>query len=182
MALRKYDKEWLTELCKESNSLAEVLRKAGRKQGGGSQASLKRKIAEFEIDISHFSGQGWSKGKTKEIDPRIHSTEKYSLNEIFRKNSPVTQKVLRGYIERYQIIPYQCECCGCNGSWQDGVIALEIHHKDGDNHNNEITNLSYLCPNCHALTNTYRGKNKVIKNTQNKCVETIDHLPKSNNK
>jgi hypothetical protein len=31
MALRKYDKEWLTELCKESYSLAEVLRKAGRK-------------------------------------------------------------------------------------------------------------------------------------------------------
>ena len=33
MALRKYDKEWLEELCKDSLSLAEVLRKAGRKQG-----------------------------------------------------------------------------------------------------------------------------------------------------
>ena len=29
--LRKYDKEWLEELCKDSYSLAEVLRKAGRK-------------------------------------------------------------------------------------------------------------------------------------------------------
>ena len=33
MSLRKYDKEWLEELCKDSYSLAEVLRKAGRKQG-----------------------------------------------------------------------------------------------------------------------------------------------------
>ena len=35
MALRAYTKEWLEELCKESSSYAEVLRKAGRKQGGG---------------------------------------------------------------------------------------------------------------------------------------------------
>ena len=30
MALRKYTKEWLEELCANSYSLAEVLRKAGR--------------------------------------------------------------------------------------------------------------------------------------------------------
>ena len=56
MALRKYDKEWLEELCKDSYSLAEVLRKAGRKQAGGNQETLKRKIKEFNIDISHFTG------------------------------------------------------------------------------------------------------------------------------
>jgi hypothetical protein len=38
--MRKYDKEWLTELCKNSYSYAEVLRKAGRQQGGGTQATL----------------------------------------------------------------------------------------------------------------------------------------------
>lgn len=181
MALRSYDKEWLEELCKESNSLAEVLRKAGRKQGGGNQAILRSKIAEFGIDTSHFGGQVWNKGKTKETDSRIKTREKYQLEEVFRKNSSVTQKTLRGYIERHQIIPYQCNVCGCDGIWQDGVISLEVHHIDGDNTNNEIENLIYLCPNCHALTETYRGKNKAIKSAQDKCVETIDHLPKSSN-
>ena len=179
MALRSYDKEWLEELCKESNSLAEVLRKAGRKQGGGNQAILRSKIAEFGIDTSHFGGQAWNKGKTKETDNRIKTKEKYQLEEVFCKNSPVTQRTLRGYIERHKVIPYQCNVCGCNGIWQDGVISLEVHHIDGDNTNNEIENLTYLCPNCHALTDTYRGKNKAIKAAQNKCVETIDHLPKS---
>ena len=51
MAIQKYTKEWLEELCKDSFSLAEVLKKAGRKQGGGSQETLKKKIQEFNIDI-----------------------------------------------------------------------------------------------------------------------------------
>jgi len=59
MALHPYTKEWLEELCSDSYSLAEVLRKAGRKQGGGTQATLKKKIEEFNIDISHFTGQRW---------------------------------------------------------------------------------------------------------------------------
>lgn len=171
--LRKYDKEWLEELCKESYSYAEVLRKAGRKQAGGSQETLKKKISEYNIDISHFIGSLWNKGKTKETDSRIKTKEKYTLEEVFTKNSKISQKVMRGYVERYKVIPYICNNCGCDGHWMGGKISLEIHHKDGDNTNHEIENLIYLCPNCHALTDSYRGRN--IK----KCVESIDQLPKS---
>ena len=164
MGLQKYTKEWLEELCAESYSLAEVLRKAGRKPGGGSQNILKKKIEEFGIDTSHFTGQLWNKGKTKEDDARVAQNtlnkEKYSLDEVFKKNSPVTQKVMRGYIERHNLLEYKCVNCGCNGEWQGGLISLEIDHIDGDNRNNELSNLRYLCPNCHALTDTYRGKNK----------------------
>ena len=45
----------------------------------------------------------------------------------------------------------------------NGEIALELHHIDGDTTNNELSNLQYLCPNCHALTKNYRGKNKALK-------------------
>ena len=57
--MRQYTKEWLDELCQESYSYAEVLKKAGRKQGGGTQKTLKSKIEEYQIDISHFTGQRW---------------------------------------------------------------------------------------------------------------------------
>ena len=164
--LRPYTKQWLEQLCAESFSLAEVLRKAGRKQAGGNQTTLKKKIQEFNIDISHFTGQLWNKGKTSEDDPRIKGNEKYSLEEVFIENSPVTQKVLRGYVERHNILEYKCQKCGCDGHWQDGIISLEIDHINGDNTDNRIENLHYLCPNCHALTETYRGKNKALKATQ----------------
>lgn len=171
--MRQYSKDWLEKLCKDSYSYAEVLRKAGRKQGGGTQATLRKKIEEYQIDISHFTGQRWQESPNQEPQ---WGREKYSLDEVFIKNSPVTQKVLRGYIERHSIIEYKCQTCGCDGNWQNGKISLEVDHIDGDNSNNEINNLRYLCPNCHALTETYRGKNKALKN---KCVESIDQLPKS---
>jgi Zn finger protein HypA/HybF involved in hydrogenase expression len=172
--MRKYTKEWLEELCKDSYSYAEVLTKAGRKNGGGSQATLKKKISEFNIDISHFTGQRWQWSPNNK-DLHVNR-EKYNLNEVFIKNSLVTQKVLRGYVERHNILEYKCENCGCDGHWQNGLIALEIDHIDGDNTNNEISNLRYLCPNCHALTETYRGRNIALKN---KCVETTHQPPKS---
>ena len=172
--MRKYDKEWLQSLCKDSYSYAEVLEKAGRKQGGGNQATLKKKIEEFQIDISHFTGQRWQSSPNQKNN--IISREKYDLDTIFVKNSPVTQKVLRGYVERHNMLKYECEQCGCDGHWQNGIISLELDHIDGDNTNNEITNLRYLCPNCHALTETYRGRNKALKN---KCVEDIHQPPKS---
>lgn len=160
MALRKYDKEWLEELCQDSYSYAEVLRKAGRKPGGGSQETLKKKIAEFGIDISHFTGERWQWSPNQE--PQQYK-EKYNLDEIFIENSPVTQKVMRGYVERHKLIEYKCQNCGCDGHWQNGIISLEIDHIDGNNTNNQLSNLRYLCPNCHALTETYRGKNKHLK-------------------
>lgn len=159
--MRQYTKEWLEELCKNSYSYAEVLRKAGRKQGGGTQATLRKKIEEFQIDISHFTGQKWHDSPNQK-DNKV-SREKYHLEEVFCKDSPVTQKVLRGYVERHKVIKYECSNCGCDGHWQNGIISLEVDHIDGDNKNNEISNLRYLCPNCHALTETYRGKNKALK-------------------
>ena len=156
--MKQYTKEWLEELCAESYSYSEVLRKAGRKPGGGSNETLKKKILEYNIDVSHFTGKGWQ--KRPDYEPRVGTKEKYSLEEVFKEHSTISQKVLRGYVERHKVIPYKCSNCGCDGHWQNGIISLELDHINGDNTNNLIENLRYLCPNCHALTETYRGKNK----------------------
>lgn len=53
---------------------------------------------------------------------------------------------------------HRCENCN-NHEWCGKPIAIELEHIDGDNRNNTKENLKLLCPNCHAQTATYRGKN-----------------------
>lgn len=52
----------------------------------------------------------------------------------------------------------RCECCQ-QTKWLEQDIPLEVHHKDGEHLNNDLNNLILLCPNCHALTDNWRGKN-----------------------
>jgi hypothetical protein len=54
---------------------------------------------------------------------------------------------------------HKCESC-FNELWLDKPIPLETHHINGDAKNNLVNNLQLLCPNCHALTDSYKGKNR----------------------
>lgn len=150
MSCKPYTKEWLEELCASSYSYAEVLRKAGRAQAGGSQNTLKKKIEEFGIDISHFTGQRWQ-----------HAPEfqkKYLPENLFVTNCSVNPTTVRRYVILHKAIKYECSGCGCDGNWQGKLLALQLHHKDGDTSNNTLSNLTFLCPNCHAITENYGGK------------------------
>lgn len=154
-----YTKEWLEELCKNSDSYAEVLKQTGRAQSGGNQSYLKKKIQEFDVDVSHFTGQGWRKNKTKENDIRLIGKSQYNIEEIFIINSDVNRKLIRAYILRYNLLEYQCKMCGNIGQWLNQTIALHLDHINGIPTDNRIENLRWLCPNCHATTNTYGAKN-----------------------
>ena len=59
---------------------------------------------------------------------------------------------------------FEPKCYNCNlTSWRGHPVPLELEHKNGNPQDNSLDNLTLLCPNCHALTATYRGKNKKSK-------------------
>ena len=68
-------------------------------------------------------------------------------------------------LKRRRVISDQngcCNHCGLN-EWRGRPLTLELEHIDGDNTNNDRSNLECLCPNCHSLTDTWRGRNKKTK-------------------
>ena len=61
----------------------------------------------------------------------------------------------------FQKVEYKCEECGFSGfNKKTGKTILQIHHVDGNCHNNSIKNIRVLCPNCHAMTENYMNLNK----------------------
>lgn len=66
-------------------------------------------------------------------------------------------RTIRNYILR--IRGHKCELCFLD-SWQNNPIPLEVHHINGNAKDNALDNLQIICPNCHALTDSYKGKNK----------------------
>lgn len=66
-----------------------------------------------------------------------------------------------GEVRKYLIETFGHTCAKCKlEEWNDLPIPLELEHKDGNSDNNLLENVEMLCPNCHAQTPTYKGKNK----------------------
>lgn len=52
---------------------------------------------------------------------------------------------------------WKCERC-LQTEWMGSPIPIELHHKNGNSNDHVLANLEILCPNCHAMTDNYRGK------------------------
>lgn len=85
------------------------------------------------------------------------------LNGEESGNRSLKTFALSAHIRRYMLdlSSYSCQECGFNKAHpDDGHSVLEIDHIDGNPMNTILSNLRVLCPNCHSLTSTYRGRNK----------------------
>lgn len=119
---------------------------------GGNYKIIKRLIKEYNIDISHFKGHGWNKGLTLKSNPKI------SLDDILIENSSYQSYKLKLRLIKENIKQSICEICKLT-AWLDKPIPLELDHINGINSDNRLENLRLICPNCHAQTDNYRGKN-----------------------
>lgn len=155
--MSKYKKEQLELIIKDSLSIAEVCRKLGLRPVGGNYKTIKTYINKYELDISHFTGQGWNSG-----DRYVFFGKQYELDDIFVENSTYTNLYrLKEKILENKLKEYKCEKCGLT-EWNGEMLSLHLDHKNGNNLDHRLDNLRFLCPNCHSQTSTYCGKSKGV--------------------
>jgi Zn finger protein HypA/HybF involved in hydrogenase expression len=152
MKKRKFTTEELIKACNNSRSKREILNKLGLKEAGGNYKQLEKYCKEINIDLSYLQGQGWRKGSIKPV------VKRKNLNEILIKNNLYNSHRLKNRLIDEKIFKHKCYKCNLK-YWFDKKIPLELEHINGIKDDNRLENLTLLCPNCHAQTETYRGKN-----------------------
>lgn len=142
-------------------------------QDGKLSSSWYGKIKSFikmnQIDVSHFNYSGRYR----------NSNKRYNFDDIFKCNSSVSKQTLKSRYVTYRINDLKCDIVGCgvSDSWLGQSITLHLDHIDGDNRNNSLTNLRFLCPNCHSQTSTYSGRNLKLHSKKPKYVKK--YIPKT---
>ncbi len=151
MKLHKYSEKQLKAAIKTSASMRQALQKLKVAPYGGNYEVLRKAIKHFGLDTSHFTGQAWNKGKS--LPPRT-PIAKYLNNELHIQTYKLKRRLLKE-----DFFEHRCSMCQ-NTEWLGGLIPLELDHINGNRSDNRLKNLRLLCPNCHALTPTYRSKNR----------------------
>ena len=152
----RYTKEQVQEIAYRVNSIAKLLEELGISPSGGNYKTIQSFIRKHDIDTSSIKGNSWSKGK--------ELGHKRDIDEYLNNRYPIQSFKLKNRLIKEGIFKKECSNCGLS-TWLNNEIPLELDHINGIHDDNSLGNLRLLCPNCHALTDTYRGKNSCLKNT-----------------
>ncbi|MFF7307867.1 HNH endonuclease signature motif containing protein [Streptomyces sp. NPDC008137] len=140
----------LRELVKRSTSYADVMRGLGLEVGDTNHRRVRRAVSRLGLDTSHFKRRTWAHSERPAPEPIAHRVLIVLPSDAGRTNR---SQLHRALVEIG--VPYACETCGNEGVWLGQPITLQIDHINGDWRDNREENLRYLCPNCHALTETW---------------------------
>lgn len=153
--LSNYSIEDIANIVKNSTSLKEVVLKLGYSSNNGNNSKTdKDYLDRNNISYSHFTGKTNSVVRTED--------------NVFCKDSTASQATLRRWYIRGQYTKYECSICGLPPVWNGKELTLTLDHIDGDNHNNELSNLRWVCPNCDRQLPTFgfkRGTRKINKDS-----------------
>ena len=151
-----------TKLIQESSCISDVLRKLGYSTNGNSWGNKIVKERMEKLNIFFLK-------KNKNYK---QGTSLFPLEQVLTKDCEYNRTKLKERLVNEGLKEYKCECCGIN-EWNGKPISLQLHHINGINNDNRLSNLQLLCPNCHSQTDNFgtRGRGTAI-------IRKAESLPK----
>lgn len=157
----KFSSEEFGNMVKESRSWHMLVKSCNFGHACNS-ITVKKRVQEENIDVSHFKGKNWSKGT---IQTEEQKNYRYTLDELLVNNKdykPQNQKLKKRLIIEKKLED-KCSVCNQKPKWNGKKLVLQLDHINGDPYDNRLENLRVICPNCHSQTDTFCGKTKFKK-------------------
>ncbi len=155
--LRSWADSDLTLAVASSLSYREVIIKLKLVPAGGNYMQVQTRITQLNLDTSHFTGKRWNKGK------KYHTKTRPSIEQLLTLGSEIQSYKLKMRLFESKLKQPKCEIRGWSEQSVDGRVPVELDHINGNHFDNRLENLRILCPNCHSLQITHRGKNKKVR-------------------
>lgn len=149
---RKWTEDQLVEACASSRTVREVLIRLRLAPAGGNYWVILKRIRESNINIDHFTRS------RPRRSPLLKPTRR-PLSAALVPGSNAGSYKLKKRLFAAGLKDPRCELCGWAERSSDGRLPLELHHVNGIRNDNRLENLQILCPNCHSLQPTHRGRN-----------------------
>ena len=167
--INSYTNEEFENIAKQSNSWKDFSRNLGYNSNSGDlKRQLQKRVEDLNIDVSHF----------KTVSPK--AIERNEEN-IFIENSTADQSVLRRWYKKGSYSDYKCSICDLEPFWNGKPLTLILDHINGNNKDDRLENLRWVCPNCNMqLPTTNRKKNIIIKKYF--CVDCGKEVSKASTK
>jgi hypothetical protein len=144
-----------------SLSFAETLRNLDYCHTGGNPRTIKKYIAIWGIDTSHFDPD-FARTKALQTSPR-------PLSEVLVEGSAYSRATLKARLYREGYKARRCEMCGQGERWRGRKRALILDHVNGVRDDNRLENLRIVCPNCAATLDTHCGRQNRKPVTPRNC-------------
>jgi hypothetical protein len=141
-------------ICKQCN-LPHLYEKRNNKFCSISCATTFNNLLKVKKQFKCLNCDSLLKGKSKKYCG-VNCQTKFNLFSSLRDGKISPRRIKKHLIEKHG---NKCWTCGIT-DWNNKKIVMELEHIDGNSENNNLENLSILCPNCHSQTITYKGANK----------------------
>lgn len=107
-----------------------------------------------------FSMSAWADAiRRGDVAPRPRAT---SAEELLSGSRPASRGQLKRRLIAEGLKSPRCERCGIT-HWRGRALSLALHHINGNGLDNRLENLALLCPNCHAQTPNFSGRNRRLR-------------------